>query len=115
MVKLELKAATLIEALVASIIVLIAFVMGIFVYVNVMTSDNGFQKERAASLIRKTVYDDSINKSYVDSKIKQGDIVITKSISNYSGVPSAIVLTIKATDSMGHKLGYYNEIVNEEN
>ena len=113
MVKLKLKATTLIEGLIAIIIVLMAFLTAITIYINIMSSDNGFQKLKAISAIRQAVYDTHINKSYVDSKLKIDSITITKSINDCSSSQVTKVFTVKAADNKGHQLASYHELIQQ--
>jgi ABC-type lipoprotein release transport system permease subunit len=111
--KLKLKASTLLEGLVAIIIVLMAFVMGIMIYLSVMSSDNGFQKLKAASLVQKMIYDTKINDSYVDSRAIIDSITIIKSIHPCLNAQAAIQFSVKAMDNKGRLLASYSEIVKQ--
>ena len=107
----KLKSATLIEALVAIIIVMLAFVMAIYIYTGVMFSDNGFQKLKAVSTIRKIEADAKENDNYIEGKISLDSITYVKTVNKFKGINWAVVYSVKAKDCNGKKLATYNEII----
>jgi hypothetical protein len=110
--KYKAKGATLMEALVAIIVVMLGFVMGTMVYISVMDSDKGFRKLEAASMVREIVAETKSGDNFIEGKITRDSITVVKSIVSYPNVPSLMVLSIDAFDIKGYRLCTYNEIIN---
>ncbi len=111
LLKHKVKGATLIEALVAIIVVAITFVMSAMIYINIISSDNSFQKLEATSIVKKLVIDTYANSNFIDTTMTQDSITIIKSVSKYPGISNAMLLSINAHGPNKRSLASYNEII----
>jgi hypothetical protein len=109
--KYKARGATLMEALVAIIVVMLGFVMGTMIYVNVMDSDKGFKKLEAASMVREIVAQTKSGDDFIEGKVTKDSITVVKSVVSYPNVPSLMILSVDAFDIKGYKLCTYNEII----
>jgi Tfp pilus assembly protein PilV len=107
----KFRGATLIEALVAIIVVAITFVMSAMIYINIISSDNSFQKLRATSMIREMVIDTYSKNNLMDTTLVSDSITVIKSVANYSNTPKAVILSFKAFGPNKRFLAGYNELI----
>jgi Tfp pilus assembly protein PilV len=107
----KLRGATLIEALVAIIVVAITFVMSAMMYINIISSDNSFQKLKAASTIREMLMDTYSRKDFMDTTFAQDSITFVKTVTIYPNTPKGIVLSFKAIGPNKQVLAACNELI----
>lgn len=107
----KLGGATLIEALVAIIVVAITFVMSAMIYINVISSDNSFQKLKATSIIREMVIDTYSRNNLIDTTLTKDSITVIRTVTTYPNTPKGIVLSFKAFGPNKRFLASYTELV----
>ena len=107
----KLKASTLVEALTAMVIVMLA--LGVFttIYVNVIKSGEYHRKTQAALLLDKIAVETKQNKIFLDEKIKTGGFVLEKKVTPYNGASNLSLLSLKAFDGKEKLLAERNELI----
>jgi len=83
MLRIKLKATTLVETLAASIIVAIAFGIGTMIYLNVLNSGKSMLTVQAEILVQNELENTLVNRQFEKQEINKDDITLKKSIENY--------------------------------
>ena len=109
----KLKAATLVEALMALVIVMICFVIGSMIYVNVINSDNNRQEIKANLILNETALKTKEEKKFIDEKIEIGNenLIIQKTVILYKNIENLNLLTLIASDKKGRVIAQRKELI----
>ena len=107
----KLKASTLVEALVAMVIVMLAVGMFTTIYVNVMKSSDHNRKVLASVLLDKIAMETKQKKVFLDEQIKTEEFIVDKKIVPYEGAAGLSVLSLKASDKNEKLLAERNELI----
>ena len=101
MVKLtgKLKAGTLIESLIAMIIIIVCMSISAIIYTNVLDSDKQYLKLKAEQLLNQEALTIKSTKDFMDSEIKIGDWLIKRKIENYSQTKNLLKLSLTAINN----------------
>lgn len=94
----KINSSTLVEVIVAMVVLAIAFSIGIMIYFNII-SGSGSYRAFETNLILKQVASETIrNKSYIDESLEINDLTIHKAVSAYNGSKKVMVLELRAVD-----------------
>ena len=107
----KVKASTLIEVMVAMIIVMISFGIAMIIYINVTRSDNQVQKLKVQLLLNETAIKTSNENSFMDEKTETDGIFVNKTVNSYNGIPGLNFLLLEAFDANGKKIAERKELV----
>ena|SRR5688572_27984163 len=107
----KLKAATLIESLVAMVIMVLFFGIATMVYLNVMNADQHRQKLKVTLLLDDLAHQTKASGSFFDQVLKTEEMQIVQSIIAYNNTENLSVLSIKAFDLKGKLLAERNELI----
>lgn len=108
----KLKGSTLVETLVAMIIVMLAFGIGLLIYLNVIQSSGAQQKLNAQLQMNKIAIETKDKNLFVDEEDTTGTMKIIKTIQPYSaGSDKLKLLKIEAFDGNGKKLAEREELI----
>jgi hypothetical protein len=110
LLKTQLKASTLIEALVAMVIVMICFGIASMIYVNVLNADNNRIQLKAHLIVSDLAQKAKTTSTFLDEKIETEGLVIQKSIEGYHDIPNLSVLKFVAFDKKGKVITEYKEL-----
>lgn len=109
----QLKAATLLEVIVAMVIIMVVFVIATAIYTNVIRSSPTMKQQRAralaTALIRKSLEDGN----WEDETELTDSIALQKTVSEYPGHPDLRVITVRAAER-GRAIGMVRQIVKKE-
>ena len=107
---MKIKAATLIESVVALTIISIVFAASLITFTSVTQSGNLNQKILAHQFIQAMAAETKTDKKYFEEEISKSDIKFIKTISliNEKGL---LKLSIKAVDKNGIQIEQYNEFL----
>ncbi len=108
--KEKIKASTLIEALVAMVIVMTCFGIASMIYVNVLNADNNRIQLNAHLLVHELAQKAKETNSFLDEKIETNGLIIQKSVEPYHDIPNLNVLKYIAVDKKGKLIAEYKEL-----
>lgn len=108
---MKLKASTLIEVLIAMVLVMACFGIGTMIYSNVMRSGNERLKLKAHLAINELAVRSKKEKQFIDEVIKDETLTISKKISPYKQTTDVIVMEITAGDEEGRTIETYKELI----
>jgi Tfp pilus assembly protein PilV len=106
-----IKAASLLEVLVAIFILVTVFVIGTLVFIQVSSSSYNGQRLKAALLADKEMKETRESKSFFDEEINQGNLIVKKSVTQYQKKNNLLTIWIQIFDKGQKKLYERKEIV----
>lgn len=110
-VEKHLKAATIIESIVAMTLIMIGFGIALLIFLNINKSDNSFQKFKAQLILREVaVFSNKEKKSLFDQK-QIGEISIIQTLSDYPGYADIKLLKLEAFNYEGEKIADRKELI----
>jgi len=107
----KLRASTLLETLIAIVLILICFAIATMVLVNIMQSDNGRLKFHAQTELQAVYLKTIEDKEYIDATIDYEAFHIQKTIEPYRGAPNLYLLKLTATAESKQVLGELKKIL----
>ncbi len=107
----KLKASSLIEVMVALIIVMVCFGIAMIIYLNVSQSDRQLQRLKGKLILNEIAIKTKNENSYIDDKIEFESINVNKTINPYNGIPGISLLLLEAYDLNGNKIVERKELV----
>lgn len=111
MAGIKLKAATLMESLVAMVIVLACCGIAAMIYVNVMDSGNEREKLKAHLMLNEAAIKTKNEKLFLDEEIQGEFITIRKRITPYKEQADLSLLVLTAIDADGNIVEARKEII----
>ena len=113
MVKLEykLKASTLIESLIAMVIIVVCVGIATTIYVNVLDSDKQRQKLKAALLLDDIAIKTKAGKNFLDEEMTIENWKIKKTVGRYKDYSNLYQFTLKVIDSENKRIALRNELI----
>ena len=116
MVKLNhtLKAATLMESLIAMIIIVVCFGVATMIYSNVLGSDKQRLQLKAILVLNQEAIETKKEKSFVDMEKQVGDWTIKKTLEKYPETENVYRLELTLSDKDGKVVGKRNELISIE-
>lgn len=110
---MKLKAATLMESLVAMVIILIGLGIGAMVYVNVLQSDREYSRFKTMLFLKKKAQELEQTKLFLDGQeVFNGNQVDVRFIADPEG-SGLLEMHLKMTDTEGRVLGTFDQLVEE--
>ena len=107
----KLKAATLIESLVAMIIIVVCLGVGTMIYSNVLSSDKQRLKLKAILMLNKEAQQIKTEKLFLDGEKQIGDYIVKIEIKKYNQTENLYSLILIALNKEGIVIGSRNELI----
>jgi type II secretory pathway pseudopilin PulG len=111
LIKKKLRAATLIETLIAMLIILLVLGVSIMVYVNIMKSDQHFKNLKADLSMEEVAAQTSERQNYHTKTIMKGERRVKRTIANFESASNVKHLQLTAFDNQNNKVKQYHELV----
>lgn len=108
---LKLKAGTLIESLVAMVIIIVCLGVGTMIYSNVLNSDKQRFKFKAILMLNKEAEQIKMEKNFLDGEKILGDYMIRKIITKMPQSENLYRLSLIVFDKSGKSIGVRNELI----
>lgn len=116
LVNQQLKGSTLIESLIAMIIIVLSIGISAMIYSSILSSDKEFIKLKANKLIDAEAATTKAQKLFIDSEIKVNELIIQKKVSLYTETENLYRISFLVTDANGNAIVTRNELlINDEN
>lgn len=107
----KLKASTLVETIVAMLIVTIAFSLALLLMVNISKNSNNSLKTKAYFLTNNIWVQTKAEHTFIDQEYTYGNILIKKTVTEYENNEELFQLNISVYDKQNHKLFEQNELL----
>lgn len=111
MAELKLKAATLIETIVAMVIIVVSVTGTMLIISQVGLSNKWQAKLEAASYLEELLDQTKKEHGYIDEMIHTTRFKVEKRVSRYENLSGVIRVQLVAYDQMGLKVAHINELV----
>jgi Tfp pilus assembly protein PilV len=95
----QLKASTLVESLIAMVILVVCLGIGTMVFTNVLTSDKERKRLHATLLANEEAAITKAQHTFLDSEEKAGDWTLKKTIEKYENTANLFLLSIAVLDN----------------
>jgi len=110
---IKAKAATLLESLVAMVVVLLSFGIALMIYVNIANSNNSQLKLNAYLTLSEVLTETIQDEAYTDEETEKGILTIVKTVQPYGRSTSLIEIHLEAKDINGKLLSVLDKIVSK--
>ena len=110
----KINASTLVESLIAMVVVVISFGIATTIYVNVLSSGEEFQRLKAVAILQKIAMETKQNRLYLDDNIVVDQFIVEKKVISYNGQKHLFQLKLKAYVQKEKQLDEYNELIQTE-
>lgn len=110
----KLKAATLMESLIAMVIIVVCLGIGTMIYTNVLNSDKQRLKFKALLMLNKEAAQIKAEKIFFDGEKQVGDYRIKKTIKKFEQTENLYTLALVVLDKDGKIIGSRNELISTE-
>jgi competence protein ComGF len=114
MVRITIKAATLIESLVAMIIIVLCLAIATMIYVNVLNSDKQRLRQKAQFMLDEEMLIIKREKHFFDFRKEAGDWTIEQTVVRYENTENLYHLKLLLLDNEGKILFCRNELILKE-
>jgi hypothetical protein len=110
--KRKIQATTIVETIVALLLVFISFGIGISVYLNIMRTDALVLKTKAATVLERIMKETKQEDRFIDENIEEGILTISKKISKYDAkIEGLYILSLEAVNPENRVIHSLKELV----
>ncbi len=109
--QLSLKASTLVETIMAMVIIVIAFGTAMLLYMQVTNGEQLLARSQAHILLKQVAEEAKIQKEFKTASFEHQGLRIKKQFQPYSNYPGAFLMNLEALGPRGEVLATYREIV----
>lgn len=110
----KIKASTLVESMIAMVVVMVSFGIATAVYVSVLSSSDEMQKLKSRTILQKLAIEIRQNHLFLDERTSIDDIIVEKKVVSYNNQKNLFQLKLIAFDQNEKKLAEYNELIQTE-
>jgi len=114
MVRMKIKGATLIESLIAMVIIALGLTVATMIYVNVLNSDKQRIRQKAQFILDEEMLIIKREKHFFDLRKEIGEWIIEQTVSKYSNTENLYHLKLLLLDKEGKILFCRNELILKE-
>lgn len=107
----HLEAYTIIESIIALVIILLTFSFAMVVIINVFKGSQWEKEFIVYKELKNVAAETKTKKLFIDRQIKYEDYEIKITVTNYSQAKNPLTLTIEAYDADGKKITEHHELV----
>ncbi|MGQ0827042.1 MAG: type IV pilus modification PilV family protein [Bacteroidota bacterium] len=113
MVKLnhKLKASTLVESLIAMVILVVCLGVGTMIYTNVLDSGKQRKRLKALFLINKESMEIKSGKDFLDTEKQIGDWTIKRTVEKFDQAENLYKLELSVIDQNKKTIAVHNELI----
>ena len=104
-----LKASTLLEVIVAMVIILVIFTLAIGISSNVLSASPSIKKQQAQAMADGLIASSISEENWNDEQMTKDDVVLEKTVLPYGSYSDLVVITVTATQQ-GKQLSQLRQI-----
>lgn len=109
--KQKLKAISIIESMVAMVLIVISFGAGMALFLQILTTDKLTSNTKARVILNQIIEESKYSQKYIDETLEREGLTIEKKISPYDKQANAYIISLEALDSKYHQLVQIREII----
>jgi prepilin-type N-terminal cleavage/methylation domain-containing protein len=110
----KLKGFTIMESLVAMIIVALSFASAGMVYANLLSPGQGAQKQEATLMARKILAETRMQDRFIDERFVAGQLEAVKTVSEYKGAKGIHMVKVEVFDVQHKRLTLNEQLIADE-
>lgn len=110
----KLKASTLLEVIVAMVIILIVFVLATGIFTRVISSSPSLKQQQVASFSSGIIQESLYKRNWTDERIEIDSMVFQKTVEPYMDDPDLVQISVIAFEQ-GREIGKFRQVVRKEN
>lgn len=107
----SLKASTLVETIVAMLIIVIAFGTAMLLYMQVTNSEQLLARSRAEVLLQQLAEESKVQQDFTSTNFEHQGLQIKKLCQPYSAYSGTLLMSLEAITPQGKLLATHREIV----
>lgn len=107
----KLKGGTLVETLVAMVVIMLSFTIAVIIFSNVIRSSSFPRKVKAETLLKDLAARSKADNIFLDASFQYNGMQINKKVSPYAGSMGLSMLNLEAVDADGKRIAVFNELV----
>lgn len=112
-IQIKLRGFTIMESIVAMVVLILCFGFASTLMVKVMTSEDQISKKKAFLIAKEKVQKVKIGKLYIDEIHEVGDFFVETKIEEYKNIQGLIWVNVLVKDSKGKTLCELNQLANK--
>lgn len=106
----KVNASTLLEVIVAMVIIMVVFVIATGIYTNVIKSSPSIKQQQARALAAGIIQQSKIDHDWTESQVQVDSITLQKEVLPYEGYVDLILIKVTAKEQ-GKEIGVVKQIV----
>lgn len=110
-IKTKIKGSSLLETLIAIVLMVVSFSVATMIIINVLASDRGRLKMHAMLELENMYISTIKEKTYINSTVESGKMKLIKSIEPYKGSAILYKITLLAVQENGQTLAEIEKLV----
>ena len=107
----RVKASSLIESLIAMVIIVVCFSIAVMIYVSIMDSDQQRKKMKAILWMNEEVIKIKRSANYIDNEINAKGWTLKKTVEQFEGTENVFVISLAVKDKEGETIAKRNELI----
>ncbi|MCR6641070.1 MAG: hypothetical protein NVV82_19280 [Sporocytophaga sp.] len=111
LIQQKIKASSLIEVVVAMVVMVITFGVGMMIYHNILRSGINLQNVKAEMLLSKISEETIRSRSYFDEDINEGELIVRKKVGKYQNNALLLLLEIQVYSKEEKLLAESNNLI----
>ncbi len=111
---MKVKASTLVETIVAMVIIIIAFGTAMLMYLHVTDGERLLARTKADILLQRLAEESKLQQNFEERIYEEGGIKVKKKVAPYPDYSGAYLMNLQATDPKGEVLSEYREVILKE-
>jgi Tfp pilus assembly protein PilV len=113
--KATVKGSTLVEVLIAMILIIVVFGIAMMIFTNVTSSSLSVKKIRAAAVLHDAMLSAEQSKDPITQTITVDDIAIGEEVKPYNGNPALLYMHFTAYDNNQQKVAELEKVILNNN
>lgn len=110
----KLKASTLVESIIAMVIITLCLSIGVMIYINVINADKQLSSQKASFILANEANRIKTEKNFISTTTNINEWMIEKDISKYEGTENVYLLKLILKDANNKVISIHNELFLKE-
>jgi Tfp pilus assembly protein PilV len=111
LIKHKIHGSTLIETLIAIVIILTCFSIAMMFFIKLNQSSFTEQHLKAEQLVKEQLYTSLENNNYIDDQFSVEELTVSQTISTYQNYPNILILKVEAINRNNKTLAVRKQLI----
>ncbi len=108
----QLKASTLLEVIVAMVIIMIVFALAMGIYTGIVRSSPAFRQQQIRAKTENVIWQSIADGNWQDELLQSDSLNLQKTVTPYEEMPDLWLITVKAIED-GKEVGVSRRVVKQ--